>query len=1159
MRKILAFLLAAFLASPVIAAPAKVYVDTEQKYIFTDTALSAAIADVVDDENKQSAMAQKYIALMNPENGGVSIANLFAVCRAGGMNTYRQAGFDDCRNFVVKLLENTEQTIDEGAIGGFCPGLDENGKNPNGLRTITDKTRIGDFCSSTNIYSGEVIFRKDGTYRCTCLASACNPGYHFKGGACHTDEQPAAMWCPRSSHDETSANNTTQKCVEFCGAIATRNGCKYKNVVMQHSTKHCICNADVTEVDAAKASMQQAARNVPCPTSAHPETPQNNTMALCSAFCRAHANANNCKLTESLIQHSTKQCICNPGTEQLETSNLYNEVCGKDKGKTGKTERCVTDIFNWTNVQLMQAVALAKEYALVKYGQTITCSNKYRPSYNDDYVKCRSADGQTFYEFKFDDVKESIDADLQSSVKTALCAIHGGQYGVYYCENIKSAAACGKLGDSARKFGYTSTWSPKGCYFNKAYSNDLARVDGIDPFYFYTGIQIQANSSVEYRLKSYVQSVMGAQLKSFSCIKNPRPVDKIEGHSVKGSTDDVLRCTINGNIPVDFVFDDMSEFSDTYSNGGYQNIDCRVVGGEYNGHECMYMNEAQCNKLRALNASGCPSCKKISWDGKYCRLPSAADATELEKNTEIATLVGATVVGVAVTVATGGTAAPALALLTVETVGAGIEIYSTNQIHNQVRQFIENSMACQNAQCAESMLKSNLQRMANFANDVPDQQVNGIDAEFARLVGLIPSDSRFYQNLIANGTSTGANQKGFFDPNSWEPEQVWRAVGVTLQLTSLIKSIWTWSATKLTRTTAALRRGAAGAAGHADDASHALTHTPRPNGPAGGGGAAHAAGAADDAASAGRAGSAGSAAHSADDAAGAGRAGGAAGDAGHTGGAAGDAGRTGSAADDAGRAGNGAATAGTHVDDGARLHPDLDAYYKGTAAQRKSIYRRFAQEYHPDKWTGTPLERQANDLFSQISQLDSLSPEARAALSKAMEEFDEAAAAYRRAAAAAADNAASVAADTPNNSLVQVNEPVQSAPVVTNDAPTAIEETGSLLRQGDDVSQQVDNAVGLVETGTNAPVNPITDPSRLLGMGSKSAAERAQIYSDFVGVRDLGNWRYQDMFNKNRFMSHEAVRARINQLPDGIREPLLEDFDGRRAGRIANPGVRKEF
>lgn len=824
-------------------AATKMYVDTEQKYIFTAENLAQTIPDFVTDDATQVAMARKYTDIMNQETGAVSVADLFAICRAGGMNTYRATGFETCRNFVTKLLENASVEFDTESIGGFCPGLDENGKNPNALRSITDKTKIGDFCSSQNIAAGEVVFRRG--YNCTCAAYACNPGYESKGGACVTIVADAKGNCFRQVYTVSDREKYKPgESLKFCESKAVR-GCKMHNAIRDFpSAGQITCNATSDEYASVVAKVK--AKNTPCPEQIYPASAQNknNTRDLCDKFCDIKATENNCKHVRTTIKHSTNQCVCNASESTLSSADIYKYVCAGDKGQTGGTERCVK-VFNWTNVQMLQAVALAQSYARQKYSQSIVCSNKYRKSGNDDYLQCKSTIGNTYYEFQFDDIKETWDSTIDHHVRKALCeGIYDGDFieesfSGTVCNRI-SQATCTKLNTSAAKFGYKFTWKSDNlgnhCVFGNAIKNGekLAQVDGIDPYQFFDGIQIQANRSLIDSLKSYVQTVYGAKLTSFTCLNHFRHVAKIENHVTKGPSEDILRCTINGKTPVDFVFDDTSEFADTLSEGGYQNIDCRVIGGEYNGHDCMYLNKQQCEKLSALNATKCPTCKKIKWDGTYCVMPSAADAKDLEQNITTVTIVGGIVVGAVVTVATGGTGAPVLGLVMVETAGGFIELGTTKSIQNKIDQFLKDSQKCKNAQCAEHMIAQDLQRMANLSSDATDAQIVGIDAEFARLVNLLPSDSEFYKKIMTHGTSVAANQKGMFDADSWEPEQVWRAVGVVTQLTSLGKSIFGWAGRKLTRATATIRAGlrnashttnATRAAGNAADAARTSART----------------------------------------------------------------------------------------------------------------------------------------------------------------------------------------------------------------------------------------------------------------------------------------------------------------------------------------------
>ena len=502
----------------------------------------------------------------------------------------------------------------------------------------------------------------------------------------------------------------------------------------------------------------------------------------------------------------------------------YFAVCKDAKGKSGGTEYCIDKPFNWTNVQMLQATALAAEYALVKNGHDVRCENEWRKSGNDDWFSCTSIDNKHFYEFKFDDVVESVDATIQKNVRRALCeSLYDGEYNISKtyvydpdCE-LSDENKRHALKQSAAQFGITATVGKQGVNFSHSRQMiyTTQKIDGIDPFAFYSrDIQIRANGQMIDGLYEYAALQLAPRaIKTFTCNRNPIQVaPKIDDRKIQGSTDDVLTCYIDGT-PVDFVFDDMSEASKKLSRGGYSNMNCTVAGGAYNGSECMYIGETQCKRIKKLSAATMPSNKLPFWNSntQQCELPAAADATEYQRNMNIGIMVGGVIIGAVVTVATGGTAAPVLALVAVETAGGVIEITQTQKIYDAIDEFLAESQKCNNASCAESMLRANLQRMSNMTFDMTDAQLNGIDHELARLASLIPSDSQFYQDVLQNGTSTADNHKGFFDPDSWEPEQVWRAVGITLQLAGLIGGIGKWVAgkvNKLPRATTAIKQGA---------------------------------------------------------------------------------------------------------------------------------------------------------------------------------------------------------------------------------------------------------------------------------------------------------------------------------------------------------------
>ncbi|MCQ2562071.1 MAG: hypothetical protein MJ158_00405 [Alphaproteobacteria bacterium] len=453
MKKILLVIIGFVLCS------AASYVDTEQKYFFTSEALIESLSNNVQNEQKRTDAATVYSELMNQETGMVSIDDLFKVCRAAGFNTYRQDGFESCKNFINSLVE-----LEEDSLSGFCPGLDENGKNPNALQTITKETRIGDFCSSTNIYAGEVVFKKE--YNCTCMATVCNDGFEFKGGACVTQVADGNGFCLRQSFAETNENNTSEKCKAFCANKYSGQACKFTSIVIRHSTKECICNPNAEEKDAAKASMFAA-------------------------------------------------------KEKQKANIKYYEVCGKDKNITGKNKYCVEDFFNWTQTQTNQAISFSQEYAKIKNNHTVYCKNQHRESGNDDYIACSTMDGSAIYEFKFDDIKESVDLDRRVTERSALCRLAGGDVGLLnlsndVCKNL-NATQCANLDKLSKKYGHEVKWDKDTCRFtnygletmsSKDFENSLAKIDGLDNYAFFNiqVISIRNNFSLEEEIKKYIKS-----------------------------------------------------------------------------------------------------------------------------------------------------------------------------------------------------------------------------------------------------------------------------------------------------------------------------------------------------------------------------------------------------------------------------------------------------------------------------------------------------------------------------------------------------------------------------------------------------------------------------------------------------------------------------
>ncbi len=709
MKKVLGILFILFIPVAGICAVTR-YSDTEQKYYFGPDALQAALEQFVEKEDSRVACAELYTTLMNQETGEVSVTDLFAVCRKAGFNTYRIEGFNKCREFVSSLLaEEDKDNIDE-MMTGYCPGVDENGRNPNKLASITDKTRIGDICTSSHIAMGEVVFKRDNSYSCTCMALACNGNYDLRGGACNTPIPVGTPICPNTKHKETPENNTTAKCLEFCKAKAKRENCALSGVVMRHSTKECICSANAEEIAAARQSMKREANRI---------------------------------------------------------ANLpYYSVCFDDKGKTGGTERCVEKVFNWVNVGQLQAAGIAEEYARVRYGDTVKCKSGYETHYNDDYIQCAStkAGRKIYYEFQFDDVVEGIDNDILADTVHSICKIHGlddnvphniakmamgvggivvraaAQANTYGCKTTRNICSS-KVKLSAAKFGMSTTYSNGLCLVQErrlareTADDNLARISGVDPYVFFHGPQIQGGQTIVDKLRTVISNA-GHNIISFRCDYHTGKIDKATGivGFATDNTDDVLRCYLNGSTPVDFVFEDFSESWLYVRESGEAAIQCIVSGGKFANQKCHGLDKRQCIEAGKRLQAEFPGTSGTRWDGKDCVLVDAAEAHIYD----IGVNVGLGAVG-AVDCAFGTKVG--CVLLAVEMGGLATEVVAGELINSRVDEFLSVGTRCKSRGCALSAIRDLGGKVMTVQGSLGDAEMHAVDQTLAELVEYLePED-----------------------------------------------------------------------------------------------------------------------------------------------------------------------------------------------------------------------------------------------------------------------------------------------------------------------------------------------------------------------------------------------------------------------------------
>ncbi len=526
----------------------------------------------------------------------------------------------------------------------------------------------------------------------------------------------------------------------------------------------------------------------------------------------------------------------------VSAASRYYAVCGDDKGKSGGIEHCIDDVFTRNcvpgfcsssvsgvkvQVSMREAPALAQLYARRAFNDNgIRCRGTSTScGINDDCIQCVSSDGKRFYEFMFDDLKVNADAIIQAGVQTGVCKIHNVNATPSGCAgggtNVNSSAmcwsatcaapsatVCSQINESMSEFGFATKWTNNTCEidFQSINSRDKLRTAfGLDNMMFCNGMQSHMGQTLDDYIKQIVSQ--NVAVTSFSCNKSKNLYYGGDCTKKKGNyRDDILTCEING-MPVDFVFDDLSEWSDRRDNAAVQALDCMVSGGTYDGKRCRDLSESECNKLKTLNLATCPECNSVRWEPntKTCLLPTARNVSSTDQVVEIGAVAGLSAVGAVVAIVGAPASAAAAAavgiakgvvyaLVAIDIAGSAIEIGGDIAARSAAKAFLNETEGCNSPDCAERLLGESFQRMANLINDMQDAQIRAVDARLAKLARLTPDDSVLWTTVLANGVSMADSQLSVWDINSWEPEQIWRAVGIGLQLTALIGEAGIWLA-----------------------------------------------------------------------------------------------------------------------------------------------------------------------------------------------------------------------------------------------------------------------------------------------------------------------------------------------------------------------------
>lgn len=494
----------------------------------------------------------------------------------------------------------------------------------------------------------------------------------------------------------------------------------------------------------------------------------------------------------------------------------YLEACGIDKDTPGAETHCINDVFYHygdggvnTQVTMLEAVNLSKEYLRMhpkEYSDDIIeCSNEPR---DGNYIQCRSMTGPTYYEFMFDDLTENKDKTADESLEEAICSLHDVEYSAAYHSparyddmgfKITDAVSapslchtndekkCSDINETAQKFARKAIFRNNKCvleYRDKLTLNNLRTKFGINNMQFSMGIQMMSSANMPDKLCEYIRNNADTTITDCYCDAAKQRVEN----------DDVLTCFANGE-PIDFLFDDLNEGNSTKQKAGLEGFNCELSGAQYQGKTCYVPDAKICEQIADMMAKDCPNCQRIRYnkDVNACVLPSSVELIEEHELKKVALIAGGAVLSGVIVVASGGTAG-SVVYLVIETVGAGMEFGAQIHIDGVADEFFGQANHCNDATCAERILREFFAYLSRMTNDLHDTELLGIDRQMARLIDLLPNDSQFLIDTVAGCYENNGDDFDITkcDDGKWNNDQIIRAVGIGLQFTSVVASVGKW-------------------------------------------------------------------------------------------------------------------------------------------------------------------------------------------------------------------------------------------------------------------------------------------------------------------------------------------------------------------------------
>lgn len=213
-----------------------------------------------------------------------------------------------------------------------------------------------------------------------------------------------------------------------------------------------------------------------------------------------------------------------------------------------------------------------------------------------DYIRC-SANGDA-YEFEFDDLNETMDNDNYYGIAAGVCALFGiesSSMSAYGECRTMDRAKCAEIREVAQRFGFYTSTSGNDygyCAFNPSVVDgmSLRTAFGLNPRAFEGQVNVAFTRETKNMVRDYVESHLknqGITLTSFDCNA---------GYANYGKNDNIWTCYVNGK-PVDFVFDDVSEYSTQTHRAGLSQIACQQYQGQSDGKNCYGLDQTNCATL----------------------------------------------------------------------------------------------------------------------------------------------------------------------------------------------------------------------------------------------------------------------------------------------------------------------------------------------------------------------------------------------------------------------------------------------------------------------------------------------------------------------------------------------------------------------------------